>query len=125
MIVKTAGPLLLLLLDATAFLCAMAYVQSVVANLTWNSVAHGLNRFQSTLRMKDMLVLYLTNAMAIVVSLGLLIPWASIRLARYRAEHLALLAAFDLGGFVAGAKEQAGGAAGEEVAEFMDFDVGL
>ncbi len=43
---------------------------------------------------------------------------------RYRLSQLKLLAADDLDGFVA-KEQQAVAAAGEEIADFFDFDVGL
>ena len=71
-----------------------------------------------------MLWLYLSNAIAILVSLGLLVPWASVRMARYRVDNLELLAAGDLDDFVAIEQEKVG-AAGEEISEFFDVDVGI
>ncbi len=71
-----------------------------------------------------MLWLYLSNAAAILFSLGLLIPWAQIRMSRYRLSQLTLLATSDLDRFVA-KEQEAVTAAGEEIADFFDFDVGL
>jgi uncharacterized membrane protein YjgN (DUF898 family) len=59
-----------------------------------------------------------------VISLGLLIPWASIRMARYKLDNLKLLAADELDGFIA-AEEEKVGAVGEEISDFFDFDVGI
>jgi uncharacterized membrane protein YjgN (DUF898 family) len=71
-----------------------------------------------------MLWLYLSNVCAIIFSLGLLIPWAEIRMTRYRMDNLKLLAAGDLAGFIA-KEQQAMAATGEEISDFFDFDVGL
>ena len=71
-----------------------------------------------------MLWLYITNALAIALSLGLMIPWAQIRTTRYRLENMALLTAGDLDDFVASQREGVA-SAGEEIADFFDFDVGI
>jgi uncharacterized membrane protein YjgN (DUF898 family) len=94
----------LMLAMALVFLTVRAYIETATANLVWNNVVSGANRFASTLDTKVMLWLYLSNAAAILFSLGLLIPWAQIRMTRYRLSQLKLLAAGDLDGFIA--KEQ-------------------
>ncbi len=101
-----------------------AYVDTAVANLVWSNVSASNNQFQSTLRTRYMLWLYLSNAVAIVLSLGLLIPWAQIRTMRYRLENLTLLAKDDLDRFVAREQDKVD-AAGEEVSEFFDLDIGI
>ncbi|MEE8624418.1 MAG: YjgN family protein [Acidiferrobacterales bacterium] len=101
-----------------------AYVDTAVANLVWSNVSASNNQFQSTLRTRYMLWLYLSNAVAIVLSLGLLSPWAQIRTMRYRLENLTLLAKDDLDRFVARQQDKVD-AAGEEVSEFFDLDIGI
>jgi uncharacterized membrane protein YjgN (DUF898 family) len=115
----TAFIMMLLLL-----LTVRAYVETAIGNLVWNNVVSGEHRFVSTLQTKHMLWLYLSNVCAIIFSLGLLIPWAEIRMTRYRMNNLKLLAAGDLAGFVA-KEQQAMAATGEEISDFFDFDVGL
>jgi uncharacterized membrane protein YjgN (DUF898 family) len=66
----------------------------------------------------------LTNAIFIVLTLGLFMPWAAVRLARYRAEQLVLLPASSLDEFVASSDQEVG-AVGEEALEMFDFDIGL
>jgi uncharacterized membrane protein YjgN (DUF898 family) len=59
---------------------------------------------------------------AIVFSLGLLVPWAMVRLAKYRARHFVLLASGDLDAFVA-EREREEGAAGAELLDALDLDM--
>ncbi len=115
----TAFIMMLLLL-----LTVRAYVETAIGNLVWNNVVSGEHRFVSTLQTRHMLWLYLSNVFAIIFSLGLLIPWAEIRMTRYRMDNLKLLASGDLAGFVA-KEQQAMAATGEEISDFFDFDVGL
>ena len=71
-----------------------------------------------------MMYLYLTNTLAILFSLGLLMPWAKIRTARYRASRTRLRAQSDLGEFVNTQRRQQS-ALGEEVGEIFDMDLGF
>ena len=71
-----------------------------------------------------MLALYVTNIAAIAVTFGLAVPWARVRLARYRADALALLPAGRLWSEADGpAGDQS--AAGAELSDAMDLDFGL
>ena len=94
------------------------------ANLFWNSVALGPHRFESTLRAREVLWLYFGNLVLILVTLGLAIPWAKIRLARYRAEHFAVLASGGLESFVAGLEAERS-AAGAELVDAIDVDMDI
>jgi uncharacterized membrane protein YjgN (DUF898 family) len=71
-----------------------------------------------------MIWIYLSNAIAIVFSLGLLIPWASIRLVRYRISNFRVSSSGELDTFIASEQEEVE-AVGEEIADFFDFDFGL
>ncbi len=68
-----------------------AYTQAALNNLMYNQLVVGWHRFESSLATLGLLKLYATNLIGIVLSLGLLIPWAMVRVARYRAERLAFL----------------------------------
>jgi len=106
-------------------LALFAYLKTQITNLVWSNTSIGDNRFESTLATSEMIWIYLSNAVAIALSLGLLIPWASIRVARYRLHNINLLAQGDLDGFVAAAQEKKVAAAGEEMSDFFDVDFGI
>ena len=76
------------ILSYGGYVLAYAYIQARSNNLAWNSTRLGPLRFKSTLRCKDLVTLYVTNALAIAASLGLLIPWAVIRTWKYRADNM-------------------------------------
>lgn len=107
-----------------AYVLAYAYVQAKSANLVWNQSALGPLRFESTLRTGSLAGLYLTNALAIAASLGLLTPWAVIRTLRYRAENLHVWLDGSLREFRGGVQDSVA-AAGAEVGEFFDVDLSL
>ncbi len=101
-----------------------AYLKAEITNFVWSNVTLGSHRFESSLETGRMIWLYISNALAILLSLGLLIPWATIRMVRYRLDHLKLLGAGDLNEFVASQQGKVA-AAGEEMSEFFDVDVGI
>jgi uncharacterized membrane protein YjgN (DUF898 family) len=68
--------------------------------------------------------LYLSSAVAILLSCGLLIPWASIRITRYRLSCLALTLVEDPGKFAASG-DTAVDAAGEEIGDIFGIDMSL
>ena len=104
----------------------MVYAQTAIANLSWNSTCLGEGRFRSTLRTRDMALLFVTNGLAIILSLGLMVPWATVRLARYRFERLELVTTGGLDNVVAAAGcGSAVGAAGEEIGDLFDMPVDI
>jgi uncharacterized membrane protein YjgN (DUF898 family) len=114
---------ILTVLPLVAFYAAIGiYVQTRQRNYVWNSTTLGDNSFESTLSVRSMVFILLTNAVAIAVSLGLLIPWAQIRLARYRAEHMTVHLADDWREYIA-AKDSQGSSLGEEIGDAFDVAV--
>ncbi|MFQ6024283.1 MAG: YjgN family protein [Acidiferrobacterales bacterium] len=118
------SPLLFIMLAPLVLLAIHAYLETAITNLVWNNAKSGDHRFRSTLETFRMAWLYLSNGIAIVLSIGLLIPWAQVRMTRYRLENLQLLAVGDLDGFIA-SEQQRVASAGEEISEFFDIDIGL
>jgi uncharacterized membrane protein YjgN (DUF898 family) len=100
------------------------YVTARIANVSFSMSWLDGCSFRSTIRVRDLLLIYLTNALAVLASAGMLVPWAQIRLARYRADHLALIAGGDLGAFTAELQPDRG-AAGAETAGVFDVDLSL
>lgn len=123
---EAAAPLLIAFVLGiyAVYVAAFAYLQARITNLVWNHTRLGPLKFESRLRARGLLWLYVTNALGILVSAGLLIPWAVIRTARYRAEHFFVTAERGLGEFQ-GSRASTVRAAGAEVGEFFDFDFSL
>ena len=112
------------ILFPVVYLVAGIYIPTALANLTWNSTGIGSHRFVSTLRARDLAWIYISSAVAILLSLGMLAPWASVRLARYRLGQLKLSGASDLD-LVTAAAAEAEGATGEELGDMLGYDLGL
>jgi uncharacterized membrane protein YjgN (DUF898 family) len=103
----------------------LGYVRSRIGNLIFNTAKlEGGVDFHCHLSAVALAKLYFTNLLAITVSVGLLIPWAAVRVARYRAECLSLRCDRDLESYLA-ARGQDVAATGEEVGEFFDVDLSL
>lgn len=104
----------------------MIYLRVRYTNLMWNNTRLLAHRFESTLRVRDMMWIYASNLVAIVCTIGLAVPWAMVRLARYRADHFCLLATGDIDEFVA-ASESRAGATGAELVDALDMgmDIGV
>jgi uncharacterized membrane protein YjgN (DUF898 family) len=100
------------------------YIRTSTLNLVWSNTTIARSRFRSTLELKRMFWIYVSNILAILFSFGLLAPWASIRMTRYRLNNVALIAVDDFDTFVAGEQNRVS-SAGEEISEFFDFDIGL
>ncbi|HJV92748.1 MAG TPA: DUF898 family protein, partial [Azonexus sp.] len=100
------------------------YVAARTTNAIWGTTRLGFHRFVSRLPVGGYIGLTVVNWLAIIFTLGLFIPWARVRVARFRAEHLALAVSGSLNDFVAGEASSAS-AIGDEAAEMFDLDIGL
>lgn len=106
------------------YLLLWVYAQTRIANLVLNNTTLSQHSISSTLRVRDMFVIYLTNMFGVLFSLGLLIPWAKIRLARYRLSHTSFVANGDINEFIAD-EQQNIAATGGEFTEAFDVDLGF
>jgi uncharacterized membrane protein YjgN (DUF898 family) len=100
-----------------------AFLRARIANLVYGGTQIGEHRLVSSQRGVELLKIYALNFAGIVVSLGLLIPWAKVRLAAYRASTLKLDAAGDL--FAQKLLDERSGALGEGLTDLGDFDLGI
>jgi uncharacterized membrane protein YjgN (DUF898 family) len=101
------------------------YLQARLANLVWNHTELGPLRFRSSLSAGGLAKLYVVNTLAILASLGLLIPWAVMRTVRYRVGELRIVLDGDLSVFHAEEGAPVVGAAGEELGALLDLDFSL
>ena len=65
-----------------------------------------------------------SNFVLVALTLGIFIPWAMVRQARFQAESVRLVPASDLQEFVA-AEPESVGAVGSEASTAFDFDIAL
>jgi len=101
-----------------------AYAEVAFARVAWRNTALAGIRFDCGWSAGSLAWLYLVNALGVIVSLGLLVPWAAIRTARYKLERITLLAEHGPSKVLAAAQENVG-AFGDEAGELLGFDFGL
>ncbi|MDR2876143.1 MAG: DUF898 domain-containing protein [Methylobacillus sp.] len=100
------------------------FLAARLQNIIWSGASVGSVAFESKVSARALIKIVVVNVLLILVTLGLYKPFADIRVARYRLESGTMLVGGDLDQFVAGAQTSAG-AAGEEIADFFDFDISL
>lgn len=115
--------LLLMPLYLGLFIAGM-FIYARTTNAVYNHTALEACRFHCSIETKDIAWLYFSNTLAIVFSLGLAVPWARIRLARYRASRMKLLGPADFDHFV-GTAAKGERAIGAELGDVFDLDIGL
>ncbi|MDH3514443.1 MAG: YjgN family protein [Gammaproteobacteria bacterium] len=121
---STIITVIVLIVMYSIYVMVYAYAQARITNLVWNSTQLGPVNFVSTIGARGLLGLYVTNALGILLSAGLLIPWATIRTLKYRADHFSVVATGDLNQLEGGDDSNVR-AAGAEVGEFFDFDMSI
>ncbi len=98
-----------------------ALVRNVVFNNTTLGIGH---RFQSSLHAGHYIWIILSNMLVSLVTLGLMLPWAHVRMARYMASVTTLLPKGSLDGFQ-GEIEAGGSAIGDAYADIEGIDLGI
>jgi len=97
---------------------------TLLQNLIWNNTQLGAHRFTCEMKWPRMVFITLTNILGVICTLGLFMPFAVIRMLKYRVESMTLLPAGSLEEFVADTQAQAS-ATGEGMADLLDFDLSL
>lgn len=113
-----------MIISYLGFFVLYAWYQTRFRNLVLNHVQLAGHALQSRYTVGSYMALQLGNWLGIVATLGLFIPWAAVRTARYAAEHTALALAGDLNGFVADQAAQSS-ALGQEMGDMFDADISL
>jgi uncharacterized membrane protein YjgN (DUF898 family) len=121
---KPIHPIVPVLPIYAAYVVAYAYLKARGGNLSWNNIRLGPLTFHSTMLSRDLIKLYFANALGIVFSFGLLIPWAVIRTYKYRVDHIQVIQTGTLYQF-RGSEQQAVSAAGVETMDVFDMDLSL
>jgi len=94
-----------------------------LTNIVYSGIAVDNINFNSRLKFRKMFLLYLTNTLAFIFSLGLAIPWVKILMSRYRAANMFMFAD-DLSQIAARSPEEIN-ASGDAMSDLFDLDIGL
>ncbi len=116
-------PFLALLLPLV-YLYLIGHFAVNLPNLIWSTTHLGPHTFHSDMQIGKYLWIAFTNLLGVILTLGLFVPFAQIRMARYRFACLGVMAQGELSEFVAGQSLTAS-ATGEETAEMFDIDISL
>jgi uncharacterized membrane protein YjgN (DUF898 family) len=81
-------------------------------------------RLKSNLAIGKLFIIYATNTLAIIFTMGLAYPWAIIRLTRYKIESIDAIVTGDLSNYVNQQQEKQS-ALGDEVGNAFDLDLDL
>lgn len=118
---KSVGPTLMLVMAATILIVSSLF-SAYMQNLVWGNTELGTHRFFSYVSARRLLWIRVTNFIGVVLTLGLYMPFATIRMLRFKLESMGVTASGDLSEFVAGQQQQAT-ATGAETAEMFDVDI--
>ncbi|WP_432257991.1 YjgN family protein [Cupriavidus sp. TMH.W2] len=107
-----------------ALLAVSPYVTARLQNVVWSHTTLAPHAFRSEVGAARMVFIFVTNLIATALTLGLFLPFARVRSARYRLECVSMLAAGPLDSFVAGEAQQVG-ALGDAAVDWYDIDIAL
>lgn len=116
------APLGIVLAYPLLLFVAYPFFQAKMTNLVWNNILLGSVRFESTQGVLRLAGIIAANAFLTLVTLGLYWPWAVVRLARFRAENMTLIAQGSLDDFTTDTEAEIT-AAGQEITDAFDVDI--
>ena len=100
------------------------FIYARITNYSFQTSRLGELRFHSTLNVGALVRIRLSNALAIIFSLGLAIPWAMVRHAAYVLNNITVRTQGELDSFTADVLQDED-ALGDVAADALDFEVGL
>ncbi len=114
----------MMLLLVPCMLLIFSYLYTSIANLTINETILQQHHFESTLSVGRMCWIYFSNAVLIMLTFGLMIPWAKVRTVNYRLSCISVCIQGNPDEFIAAESKRAE-AIGEEIGDMFDMDIGL
>jgi uncharacterized membrane protein YjgN (DUF898 family) len=97
---------------------------ALLTNLIWSTTRLEEHRLECRLSPWTLMWIGVSNFVLVALTLGLFIPWASVRYAKYHVESMRVLPVSDLQEFVDTEPEKVA-AIGEEAMSAFDFDIAL
>ncbi|NJM32671.1 MAG: DUF898 domain-containing protein [Limnobacter sp.] len=116
--------LLLVVVTVLSIIAAVGYQITALYNLRFNHTR--LDGVQLSMNLKAMrtIWIYLTNTVLILASFGLMVPWAKVRMALYRASCAQVHVTGSLDAFVSGQQEKVS-ALGDQLGDVFDLDFSI
>ena len=104
---------------------ASLFYRAGVRNIAWSStIFDGQHRLMSDVSRTRYTWIAISNVVVTLLTLGLMRPWAAVRMARYTWEHTGITFAGDVGELFSRIEEQ-GSAVGSEFMDLEGFDFGF
>jgi uncharacterized membrane protein YjgN (DUF898 family) len=97
---------------------------ALITNLIWRNTRIGKHRIECNISPLGLVWIGISNLFLTVITLGLYMPWAMVRLTKFQLDAVTLVPASDLQEFVAADPDKIS-AVGEETATAFDFDISL
>ena len=110
-----------------AYFTVGQFINAFILKATTNATAIGAedrHQLGCDWSLSGMLGILVTNMIAIICSLGLLIPWAQMRVMRYQLNRTWVDVSGGLNSVMAGQEEHVS-SLGEEIGDVFDVDIGL
>jgi len=101
-----------------------AVVQSVVTNHVWNTNELQRDSFEMRLSVARVVWIQVSNLVLIILSLGLFVPYAKVRMLRYRIESFSMTRTEGAAVYQAGLRDRFS-ATGSELGDAFDLDLGI
>lgn len=111
-------------LAAAILYTLQAAIYSMTMNHCWSETRFGSLQFKSTFTTRRLVWIRITNILAVIFSLGLLVPWAKIRRLKYIMDNLNIVTTQDLNTFH-GSPEADLSALGDAATDFIGIEIGL
>lgn len=104
---------------------ALAFcVKPLLFNIYWRHVKLKDNGFDAQMSVGRFAWIFISNSLVVGLTLGLMYPWAKVRMARFTAESLTFNDAGNIDTIV-GTQAARSNALGEELGEVFDVDLGF
>ncbi|QSP95174.1 DUF898 domain-containing protein [Marinobacter salinisoli] len=118
-LVQVGQEILATVVGVVGYIALIGYFMAGITNLFLSSTILAEHQLESELSPGQMVWIYASNVVLVVLTLGLFTPWAKVRMARYRANCTALWIAGDLDHFAA-AEHNRTSAVGQELGDAFD-----
>lgn len=112
------------LIAIVVYLYAFAYLATALANINYNAITLDNHALSANWKVNEYAILFAVNSLLTVLTLGLFIPWAKVRVAKFKARYTQ---AVFVGNFdtLAAQEEESVNALAESVGDLFDIEIGF
>ncbi len=72
---------------AIIFLCLKAIYDATIQKFIWKNISLGKIKFRAKYNSKDLMWIYCSNILVLILSFGLLYPWTKVRVKKYKTQN--------------------------------------